>query len=470
MSKKIKSEQEKIGLNQPGFLYLNEQVLMNVRQATGDAGEGTIDELKFGPLFVRISEMLFPWCSTLTTRARYFFFTYAVLQLALERTVPSESRNSQRDATEAISLAVKRRSTFARHIRRIEKYLALALHLRGDTDGTFGKRRANRWLNDDGGRYAVASRNYENILSVDSRYSNVIYRRISQRLGLFESVSSNAALISAQLRNLSVFSVDWSVAGVAALTELRGVVDFWERFEASSPNSSLMRVSLSDAAHEFSESPSARAFNGFGLSNAEADFLYQKIQVLTPYWKAVPLANLKELYKDQVSEVELLAAFAGTAAERYLETACHIDVVTRYWSQHYSLIASGRGETVSLEEIFRALTEIQASIEWLNAAAVASNTVTGWENIWSETYSELFATWVGIVKRGDARGLANELMFRAEDVVRERGRGKIAPHKRPSTAGDEEDLKSELDLTTLGFRFSNANRLLLDIAHGGLHG
>lgn len=470
MSKKPQSEQEKIGLNQPGFLYLNEQVLMNVRQATGDAGEGTIDELQFGPLFVRISEMLFPWCSTLTTRARYFFFTYAVLQLALERTVPSESRDPQRDATEAISLAVKRRPTFARHIRRIEKYLALALHLRGDTDGTFGKRRANRWLNEEGGRNAVASKSYEKILSADSRYSNVIYRRISQRLGLFGAVSSNAALIAAQLRNLPVFNVEWSVAGAAALTELRGIVSFWERFEAPSSNSTLMSASLRDAAHEFSESLSARAFNGFRLSNTEADFLYQKIQTLTPYWKAVPLANLKELYKSRVSAVELQAAFAGAAAERYFETAYHIDVVTRYWSQHYSLIASSRGETIPLNDISEALADIQASIDWLNAAAVATNAVTGWEDIWSQTYSGLIAAWVGIVKRNDARGLANELMARAEDVVRERGRGKIAPHKRPPAAGDEEDLKTELDLTTLGFRFSNANRLLLDMAVGGQRG
>lgn len=466
MPKMPQPEQEKIGLNQAGFLYLNEQVLMNVRQATGDAGEGTIDELKFGPLFVRISDMLFPWCSTLTTRARYFFFTYAVLQLALERTVPSASRDPQRDPVEANALASKHRSTFARHVRHIEKYLALALHLRGDTDGAFGKRRANRWLNEEGGRNAVASKSYEKILSADSRYSNVIYRRISQRLGLFAGPSSNATLIAAQLRNLPVFSSEWGVAAAAALAEVREIVRFWEQFDTPFSNSTPVSISLTDTAHAFSRSPSARAFNGFMLSSTEAEFLYQKIQAVTPYWNAIPLADLKEIYASPVSVAELRAAFSGVAAERYFETAYHIDIVTRYWSQHYALIASGRGKTVPLDDISDALAGIEASIDWLNATAVAVDASTGWEHIWLDTYSALVAAWVRIVKRGDAAGLANELMARAEDVVRERGRGKIAPHKRSPDAGDEEDLKTELDLTTLGFRFGNANRLLFDIAVG----
>jgi len=107
-----------IGLNQPGFLYLNEQVLVNVKNAIGDLGKGTVDELKFGPLNDLISELLFPWCSTLTSRARYYFFTHAVLQLALDRTVPRQKQDPERDARECRELAGKYLKEFVRVLSR----------------------------------------------------------------------------------------------------------------------------------------------------------------------------------------------------------------------------------------------------------------------------------------------------------------------------------------------------------------
>ncbi len=225
-------------------------------------------------------------------------------------------------------------------------------------------------------------------------------------------------------------------------------------------------TSLNDVAHAFAQSPAAREFNGFALPGIEADFLYRKIQALTPYWNAVSLEKLGELYAHPVSAADLRAVFAGTPAEGYLETAHHIDVATRYWSQHYAHIADRRGGTVPLDAIPEALEEIRRSIIWLDKAAGASDCSAGWEDAWRDSYSALVTRWVEIVARGDATGLANELMARAEEVVRERGRGKIAPHKRSPDVDGEEDLSTELDLPTLGFRFDNANRLLADIAAG----
>lgn len=73
--------------NIPGFLYLNGDVVEEIRQLSGAGGKGTVDELGFQVLYDRIAERLFPWCSTLTSRARYFFFSLAVLDMALQEAV-----------------------------------------------------------------------------------------------------------------------------------------------------------------------------------------------------------------------------------------------------------------------------------------------------------------------------------------------------------------------------------------------
>jgi hypothetical protein len=450
-----------IGLNQPGFLYLNEQVLANVKSATGDLGKGTVDELKFGPLNELVSELLFPWCSTLTSRARYFFFTYAVLQLALDRTIPRERQDPERDARECRELASKYLKEFVRHVQRIEKYLALALVLRNEQDGTFGQRRVNRWLHE--GRSPAAAKSYATILSADGRYPNAIYRAGCRVLGLFAQLSQNTALISARLRGEHAFRNDWMSAGARALAEARQIVAFWEKFEPDS------NTSLSTASRQFEKSAAARNFHGFELSSQEAEFLYRRIQAATPYWRKVTRSKLREIYKRSVSFDDLQAVFADVPEREYLLAAGHIDNATKYWRHYYAEIVRDPERVPPLDTVREALPEIRVSLDWLNHKAHSAEHAAGWQAVWCASYEALIGKWVHMVEKKDAQSLACDLMARAERVIQERGRGKVAPHQRSS--GDrEDDIDVELDVKKTGFRFGNADRILDDIAKGPRHG
>ncbi|MGF6245516.1 hypothetical protein P3T42_007294 [Paraburkholderia sp. GAS38] len=450
-----------IGLNQPGFLYLNEQVLANVKSATGDLGKGTVDELKFGPLNDLVSELLFPWCSTLTSRARYYFFTYAVLQLALDRTIPREKQDPERDARECRELAGKYLKEFVRHVQRIEKYLTLALVLQNEQDGTFGQRRVNRWLHE--GRSPVAAKSYVTILTADGRYPNAIYRAGSRVLGMFRQLSQNTALISARLRGEHAFRNDWMSTGARALDEARQVVAFWEKFEAD-PN-----TSLSTASSQFVKSTAARNFHGFELSSQEAEFLYRRIQAATPYWRKVTLSKLREIYKRSVSFDDLQAVFADVPEHEYLLAAGHIDNATKYWRHYYAEIVRDPERVPPLDTVREALPEIRMSLDWLKHTAHSAGHAARWEAVWCASYEALIGRWVHMVEKKDAQSLAWDLMARAERVVQERGRGKVAPHQRSS--GDrEDDIDVELDVKKTGFRFGNADRILDDIAKAPRHG
>lgn len=451
----------KIGLNQPGFLYLNEQVLANVKSAIGDLGKGTVDELKFGPLNDLVSELLFPWCSTLTSRARYYFFAYAVLQLALDRTIPRQKQDPERDARECRELAGKYLKEFVRHVRRIEKYLTLALVLQDEQDGTFGQRRANRWLHE--GRSPVAAKSYVAMLTADGRYPNAIYRAGSRILGMFPHLSQNTALISARLRGEQAFENEWMSAGTRALDEVRQIVAFWEKFEPDAD------TSLSTASRQFEKSTAARSFHGFELSFQEAEFLYRRIQAATPYWRKVTLSKLREIYKRSVSFDDLQVVFADVPEHEYLLAAGHIDNATKYWRHYYAEVVRDPGRVPPLGAVREALPEIRKSVDWLNDIAHTAEHAAGWEAVWCALYEAVIGKWVRMVEKEDAQSLAWDLMARAERVVQERGRGKVAPHQRPS--GDrEDDIDVELDVKKTGFRFGNADRILDDIAKAPRHG
>jgi RNase P/RNase MRP subunit POP5 len=443
-----------LGLNQPGFLYLNETVLSNVKSATGDAGKGTVDELKFGPLYDRISDLLFPWCSTLTSRARYFLFTYTVLQLALEKTIPQDKRNPEHDQGECQALAREYLKTFVRHIRRIEKYLAFALIAGEDLDGTFGQRRINRWMLERRGE--VSSKSYALILTADSRYPNVIYRAGARALGLFNVANQNTVLIATYLRGEQCFNEAWATAAAGALAEVRRVVEFWEPYETA-PSSSLAAVTKL-----FKKTAVCSAFSGFKLTPSEATFLYERIQASTSYWQKISKGKLRRLYASPVAFSDLEAVFDGIPGHEFLLAAKHIDNVTKYWRHYYAEIVRTSHDAPSLALIRDALPEIRISLDWLNQAA-GGTSKAGWEDIWSISYADLIANWADMVSDNCARALANELRARAEVIVHERGRGKVAPHQRPA-ADREDDLDVELEVQAAAFRLGNAHRILSDIA------
>ncbi len=167
--------------NIPGFLYLNGDVVEEVRQLSGAGGKGTVDELGFQVLYDRIAERLFPWCSTLTSRARYFFLSLAVLDIGLQEAIDDSQVDPNRDSADLARATEQRRGPLLRTVRRIERALALSLVAKHATEerGIFGSLRCRRWFREDA---EVAGRG--KILSTDARYPNAIYRGSCRALGM----------------------------------------------------------------------------------------------------------------------------------------------------------------------------------------------------------------------------------------------------------------------------------------------
>jgi len=439
------------GLNAAGFLYLSEAVLAKVKEATGDSGKGTVDELKFGPLYETMSEILFPWCSTLTSRARYFYFGYAVLKLALDATISTKMVSPSYQRQEVSSLARGKLLEFRRNTRRIEKYLSLALNLMGNQDGAAGRNKVTRWCSQ--GRDAVKAPCHSMILSLDGRYPNAIYRAPCKSLNLFVKESHNQALLQSRLLGIDPFQPDWVSAGQNSLWELESIVEFWE----ARANDSLI-----DVATAFRASPAFKRFNGFNLRSGEAIFLYDKIQEKTTYWKSVTPTALMTMFGGDVDFI-LLKEYVDGKEKDYFDIAGHIDVATRHFRHYYAEIVASSDVNPSTGDIAAALPEILASISWLDSKAQVSRPKVGWEDIWVTGYSRLLRSWATSIPLGPKK-LAKDLKLRAESVVAMRGRGKEAPHLRQKP--DDGDIDKELELQPSSFRLSNATRILRDISVG----
>lgn len=258
--------------NVPGFLYLNGDVVEEVRQLSSAGGKGTVDELGFQVLYDRIAERLFPWCSTLTSRARYFFFSLAVVDMALREAIDDDLLDPNRDFVELARLAEQRRGPLMRAIRRIERALALSLVAKHATDelGVFGSLRCRRWFKEDA---EVAGR--VKILSADARYPNAIYRGSCRALGMFApNDSSTTGLLRARLCGFRIFDLDWHTHSKMALAVVQQLDDFWR-------NSEKNDLTFSKARADLATLPAFKTFSGFLLTRDEAQFLYDRIQQAT---------------------------------------------------------------------------------------------------------------------------------------------------------------------------------------------
>jgi hypothetical protein len=228
--------------NIPGFLYLNGDVVEEVRQLSGVGGKGTVDELGFQVLYDRIAEVLFPWCSTLTSRARYFYFSLAVLDIALHEAIDDADVDPNRDPAELAREAERRRVALMRAVKRIERALALSLVAKHATEerGIFGSIRCRRWFREDAD---VANRG--KILSADARYPNAIYRGSCRALNMFgPKDSSTTGLLRARLAGVRIFDIDWHTHSRMALAIVQRLDEFWHDVEEEDVTFAKARVKI----------------------------------------------------------------------------------------------------------------------------------------------------------------------------------------------------------------------------------
>jgi hypothetical protein len=440
--------------NVPGYIYLNGDVVEEIRQLSGAGGKGTVDELGFQVLYDRIAQPLFPWCSTLTSRARYFFFSLAVLEIALQEAVDDALIDPNRDANELGKLAEQKRGTFMRTVRRIERALALSLVTKHATAerGIFGSIRCRRWFRENA---EVSGRG--KILSADGRYPNAIYRGSCRALTMFgPKDSSTTGFLRARLSGLELFDRNWHAHSKIVLATVRQLDEFWQ-------GAVRANLTFSRAASELAKLPAYKTFSGFALREEEAHFLYERIQQVTRYFRDVPLKQLPSLVKQPELDLQQLKQFVSDSKWHELfDAAYHIDAVTRPFRGLYQECADDRS---TAEQRKLPIQAIRKSKEWLDERSKSSK--LDWAAVWSADMSLLLEDWLIYARKGPPSLLLDALCERAERVVRSRGQGKKAPHEkrgRESEREDETDLKNELDVRETSFRLGNGTLVLKDVA------
>jgi hypothetical protein len=436
--------------NIPGNLYLNGDIVEEVRQLSGAGGKGTVDELGFQVLYDRIAERLFPWCSTLTSRARYFFFSLAVLDISLQEAIDDSDVDPIMDSVALAQAVEQKRGVFARTVKRVERALALSLVAKHATEerGIFGSLRCRRWFREDA---AVAGRG--RILSADARYPNAIYRGSCRALGMFiPKDSSTTGLIRARLGGKRTFDIEWQTHSRMAMAAAKQLDEFWG--EVADKN-----LTFSKARAHLSQLPAFRTFTGFNLRGDEARFIYGRIQQATPYLSEISLPHLAKILEEgDLDLLKLKASVSDHANHELFDAAYHIDAVTAPFRTVYQQWSQNRS---AAEQSKIAVARIRKSLEWLDAKS--ESTDLEWTSIWRDEISALVKDWLTHVNKDHSPGLLlDSLCERAEQVVSGRGQGKRAPHQR--MGGKENDLRAELEVRETSFRLGNGTLILKDIA------
>ena len=436
--------------NIPGFLYLNGDIVEEVRQLSGAGGKGTVDELGFQVLYDRIAERLFPWCSTLTSRARYFFFSLAVLDIALQEAIDDAEVDPNRDSADLARAAEQKRGALMRTVKRIERALALSLVAKhaAEERGIFGSLRCRRWFREDA---EVAGRG--KILSADARYPNAIYRGSCRALAMFAPKdSSTTGLLRARLGGVRLFDLDWHTHSRMALAAVRQLDEFWR-------GAADQDLTFANARVQIANRPAFKTFSGFALRADEARFLYSRIKQATPYFSEISLPQLRGvLGQGDLDLLKLKASVSDRTKHELFDAGYHIDAVTAPFRGLYQQCSQNRAaaERANVE-----VGRIRKSKEWLDAKS--ESTSLEWAPIWRGETSALIKDWLALINADRPSGaLLDSLCERAEQVVRGRGQGKQAPHQK---AGNQEtDLKAELEVRETSFRLGNGTLILKDIA------
>lgn len=431
-------------LNNPGWLFLDkDQVDAFNRMIADNEGEDTVDQLGFNGLTNEISDRLFPWCSTLTTRARYYIFSAAVIELAIERTIFGVSKSDASLLTRSQLRDLTR--TFQREIMKLERILGLSLYslYRGQAGtGVFGKRNLDRI--DDRQLEGVLRKQ---LLSLPGRYPNAIYRNGLQVLSLFcRAGMTNTFAIQLTLATESPFNPEWTSAARKAKIQI-------ERFEEYWTDTRLKSKSFTLLCEQFKNGQLGKQFLGFRLDDHESELLRKQILNVSPYLK--PLSKgAGDVFKSKTLQLRHLAEQVSPEEKPTLIAAAQVDELISPFRTMYSEI--GQLNDVSLKS-FK-----------FNAAQIKSAHRALSRNSQFEELAAVLETtepWVNLLLKSGGKvtsHIIDHLKLRAEEIVS--SRNKTAPHLIPPDK--KKALKSithELDITQSSFRLWNARRVLLDV-------
>jgi hypothetical protein len=437
-------------LNIPGWIVIDSDEAEKAKHLFSEfEGTGTVDELGFSLLFDEVAQFLFPWCSTLTTRAKYFYFSMIVVQRALEKTVRPLGETALADEQNVRKIAHDKFHSFQKQLKKEEKTIALMLYSYDKkAAGLFGKRKLERWAKAELDRPLQRFSSAE-ILQNNSRYPNKIYRGSCKTLDMFENIQNDYDMIERYLNGYSSFKKDWMKISDNLRERIDPIMDNWERYQTSSS-----KEKYSEGLNFMKQE--CKKFDGFKLKKEESLFLFKKIQESTPYLSKIPLDRLKVLLSEPVIDLKAMASeLKGESEEERFSAAHDIDIVTTPFRVYYDEIVKNSSTTA--KPFFKNLKEIERAYKRLNERCPYE--------LWSASYSNLIGNWLKILNEKDCEKKIREaILSRAYDVVR--ARGKKAPHletKKEKDNRSENGIKEEIDFRDSSFRIWNGRRILRDI-------
>lgn len=437
-------------MNSPGWIFLDKDQVDDFHRTIVDAeGEDTVDQLGFNLLTNEISERLFPWCSTLTTRARYFPCSAAILDLAIDRIAAKKPKKATGDALGRAYLS-EQSAAYQTEIMRLERLLAVSLYAfyaDRSGNGIFGSRNLDK-IKERQLRTVLSKR----LLSLPGRYPNAIYRGGLHSLRLFSKTRmSNTMVVQLSLNGDSAFTPDWQHGTSRAKAEIERLDEFWSD-KRPYEKSFLKRCEV------FRESAVGKAFQGFKLYAEERELLRREILTISPFLK--PLGRRPKKFLPTNSDldlVELAGELGGDFAHLVVNAGLVNDLISPF-RQMYSMIAN-REETKVKKTKFDFVTIRRAHKELQKA------------DVFFELPAVVDATSPWVAELVSRKGYPNEnviqhLKQRATDIVT--ARRKVPPHLiDPDKWKSRGGIADELDVFDSSFRLHNASRILRDVFGDG---
>lgn len=439
-----------VKLNIPGRIFLSEEDLGDIRGLFKTAGDGTVDELGFRPLYLTISNELFPWCSTLTSRSRYFFFIAASISIALERVVSELKLTGIETTAQKQKIAMKYSIKLEKQIREYEKWISFTLcALYPNESGIFGKRTVKREMSQG----LRPFKDVKKILKDNSRYPLPIYKSSCIALGMFSCHKfSSSQMILDYIDNAQPINKEWALISSKSRAEIERILDFWE-------NTADKDATLNEMSKKLKkEKVKKRFFRGFLLTKGESKFLQKKMDSMTEYISELTLNQNRFESEEHLPLAEIAKIVSSIQYKELFSNASDIDVATKYFRDIYNTICL-EGDKAATKYKYD-IKEIERSIKTLNK----SNSDMKWKGEWDLRYSEMLAEWTSLFDRnGHASAkLVFKLKERAELIVFTRQGCKIPPHKKRS----DDNVFDDTDVKDSSFRLHNASLLIKDIAKG----
>ncbi len=445
----------------PGSIFLDKQDIEKTERAImADKGEGTVDELGFGVVYDQISEDLFPWCSTLTTRALYFFSSIAILKLAAEYTADKFANQiNSDDKHPGKELRGKINDEFYRNVERFEVTLALALFFKDQPkNGLFGKRNITSLAKNWSPKRFMD----KGILSLMSRYPNKIYRGAIKSLGAFESDDiEDYNIMNGTLHDVisskTLFNSKWEEASDPIYKDIKNLYEFimTRRVGGSQGKGDFLKdIPLNELEEEFKKGLDEFDFDGFKLGTTQKALLKKLMEKKTPYLKEIE--NILKQRKDLKLSLIYNELSNSSEYKPKFKSAIDIDLVTSPFRELYIKIKKSQHVKVNTP-IVNQLKYKEFRNVYFNLKNQSYYSISPVEKFLDKAFDILDKS------KGNINvDLINHIKARAEEVVS--SRRKLAPHLSNKKKKVDKDVLDDIgDIRESSFRSWNASVILKDI-------